>query len=170
MKVLSSLRHFCAAQGASLHPGSLAESVPLTFGMSGCVLSAQHVGQGGVLELAKLPGICLSQSFPSGCAVLVGAAGLAGSLVTRPVPVPVCRVVMDMDKDMARKEVLHAGRAPAATAGDAACDIEGMQQRLQLLGLNLQLIPHLNCVFSPVSVCCLLLSLGSLRRVGSPFA
>lgn len=49
------------------------------------------------------------------------------SPVTQPVPIPVCGVVMDMDKDMARKEVLHAGRAPAATAGDAACDIEEVQ-------------------------------------------
>lgn len=78
------------------------------------------------------------------------------SLVTRAVPVPDCGVVMDMEKDMARKEVLHAGRAPAATAGDAACDIEEvqgrMEQRWQLLGLNLQFIPCLNS-FSPRSLC-----------------
>lgn len=36
---------------------------------------------------------------------------------------------------------------------------EGMEQRWQLLGLNLQLIPRLNCIFSQVLVCCLLLSL-----------
>lgn len=132
--MLSSLRHLCAAQRAWLHPHSLAESVPLTSGMFWCVLSAQHMGQGGVLQLAKLRGICLSQGFPSGCAVLVEEAGVAGSLVTRPVPVPVCGVVMDIEKDMARKEVLQAGRAP----GDAACateELQGrMEQRWQLLG------------------------------------
>lgn len=88
---------------------------------------------------------------------------MAGSLLTRPVLVPVCRVVMDMDKDMAREEVLHAGRAPAATAGDTTCDIEEVQGRdgaeVADVGLNLQLIPCLICVFSRVIVRYLLLSL-----------
>lgn len=88
---------------------------------------------------------------------------MAGSLLTRPVLVPVCCVVMDMDKDMAREEVLHAGRAPAASAGGATCDIEEVQGRdgaeVADVGLNLQLIPRLICVFSQVIVRYLLLSL-----------
>lgn len=100
---------------------------------------------------------------------------MAGSLLTRPVLVPVCRVVMDMDKDMAREEVLHAGRAPAATAGGATCDIEEVQGRdgaeVADVGLNLQLIPLPNLRFLP-GHCALSPSLLVISRggIGSPFA
>lgn len=81
------------------------------------------------------------------------------SLVTRAAVVPVCGVVMDMDKDMGREEVLHAGRAPA----DATCDIGEVQGRdgAEVAAVGVELAAHspLNCVFSQVLVCYLLLSL-----------
>ena len=88
--------------------------------------------------------------------------GITRYLLTRRVLVPGCRVVMDMDKDMASEEVLVAGRAPAATACDATYNIEEEQGRdggeVAAVGLNLQLIPILIYTSSRVVVCYLLLS------------
>lgn len=65
-------------------------------------------------------------------------------LLARCVLVPGCCVVMDMDKDTASEEVLVAGRPPAATACDAAYNIEEEQgrdgERWQVLGLSLPLV------------------------------
>lgn len=51
--------------------------------------------------------------------MLVEETGITRYLLTRCVLVPGCRVVMDMDKDVASEEVLATGRGLAATACDA---------------------------------------------------
>jgi len=70
--------------------------------------------------------------------------GITRNLLTCRVLVPGCRVVMDMDKDMASGEVLVAGRAAAATACDASCRIEEEQGRdgREVAGVGVERATH----------------------------
>lgn len=70
--------------------------------------------------------------------------GVTRYLLTHRVLVPGCRVVMDMDKDMAGEEVLVAGRAPTAAACDATYNIEEEHGRDggELAGVGVELATH----------------------------
>lgn len=108
------------------------------------------------MQLAKLQGICLTQTFPCGCAVLVEGAGMAGPLSlslfpylsvvlswiwTRTWPGKRCCMLAGLLQPRLVMQLVTLRRCR-----------EGIQQRWQLLGLNLQLVPCLRCVFSQVSV------------------
>lgn len=88
--------------------------------------------------------------------------GITWHLLARRVLVPGCRVVMDMDKDMASEEVLVAGRAPHPRLVRQRTPLkksrEGVEERWQVLGLNLQLVPILIYTSSRVVACYVLLS------------
>lgn len=70
--------------------------------------------------------------------------GITRYLLARRVRVPGCRVVMDMEKDMASEEVRVAGRAPAATACRATYNAEEEQGKDggEVAGVGVELATH----------------------------